>query len=75
MSMKIVKLKWWQKLFCKAHEINWIPPKLSEESLESLAIAVIQIKDYRGLAMNLPAEWVLQPWVVKQFPLPPWCKQ
>ena len=67
-TMKIVNLKWWQRLFWRTHKVYWIPPKLSEESLENLAIAVMQVKDSRGLIMYLPAEYVLQSWVVEQFP-------
>jgi hypothetical protein len=43
-------------------------PKLSQESLEKIAVAIIQAKDENGLVLRLNLEDVLTPKALEQFP-------
>ena len=45
-------------------------PKLSEESLERLVIAIIQLETDRGLKINIRPEDVLQDNILAQIPRP-----
>lgn len=70
MKITFVKTPWWKRLFHKKDYPwpEWIPPKLSQESLERIAIAIMQVEDERGLKMPLPISYVVQPWVMAQMP-------
>jgi co-chaperonin GroES (HSP10) len=43
-------------------------PKLHQETLESVSVAVARAKDDRGLRVVLSLRDVLQPWVMEQMP-------
>lgn len=44
------------------------PPKLSQETLELLVVAIIKLRDEQGRALQINPRDVLQPWVIEQFP-------
>ena len=70
--MRIVKLSWWERLFRRLQSRYWIPPKLSDESLEAILIAIINAKTNDGKRINISVADVLQPWVIEQLPSWPW---
>ena len=47
-----------------------MPKKLSPESLENLAIAVVNLRTEGGFITNLQLSDVLQQWVIDIFPYP-----
>jgi hypothetical protein len=47
---------------------HYTEAKLSQESLERLAVAVILAKDDKGCPIALRPRHVLQDWVLRQFP-------